>query len=41
MREVDGDAGVTRELVVPAHLLALIIGQGLRDLSGNDLSAFA
>lgn len=33
MREVDGDAGVTRELFVSAQLRALIIGQGLRDLS--------
>jgi hypothetical protein len=29
MREVDSDAGIKRELFVPAHLLlALIIGQG-------------
>jgi hypothetical protein len=33
MRELDGDAGIQRELFVPAHLLALIIGPGLRDLS--------
>ena len=31
MREVDGDPGINRELCVLAHLLALIIGQGLRD----------
>ena len=32
MCEVDGDAGVKRELFVSTHFLALIIGQGLRDL---------
>ena len=31
MREVDGDTRINRELFVLAHLLALIISQGLRD----------
>ena len=33
MREVDGDPGINCELRVLAHLLALIIGQCLRDFS--------
>ncbi len=32
MREVDGHSGINCELFVFAQLLALIIGQGLRDL---------
>ena len=34
--EVGGDTGINRKLFVLAQLLALIIGQGLRDLSGNN-----
>ena len=33
MRDVAGEAGVTRERFVPAPLLALLIGPGLRDRS--------
>jgi hypothetical protein len=40
MRKVDGDAGINRELFVLAHLLALIIGQGLRDLSRQGSECF-